>query len=210
MLGAFATVALLSGAPGIPTSGPADLSLVAIVRGANGRFAVTLVSESRSRAVGAGDLAFGCVVRSVAIVSVRLECGGAPRELSLKTAPATSQAAADPAPPAVEAPVQIDIGRADLEAQLSREMSRLMTETTLVPVTSDGRVTGFTLTRIPEGTILDRLGVRAGDILTMVNDTRVDGFTTLVGLWPRLQREGTVRAQVIRDGRPMDISVNIR
>jgi type II secretory pathway component PulC len=85
-----------------------------------------------------------------------------------------------------------------------------MTETTLVPVTERGRVSGFTLTRIPQGTILEDLGIRAGDVLTMVNDTPIDGFTTLVGLWPRLQREGTVRAQILRDGKLLDLSVRIK
>jgi hypothetical protein len=52
--------------------------------------------------------------------------------------------------------------RADLEARLDREMSRLMTETTLVPVTSRGQVSGFTLSRIPPGTILETLGSAGG------------------------------------------------
>ena len=89
-------------------------------------------------------------------------------------------------------------------------MSRLMTETTFVPVTARGQVAGFTLSRIPAGTILDTLGLKAGDVLVSVNETPIDSFTTLVGLWPRLQTTGSVRAQIMRDGRPIDISVNIR
>ncbi|HRB12799.1 MAG TPA: hypothetical protein PKU70_07285, partial [Vicinamibacteria bacterium] len=64
--------------------------------------------------------------------------------------------------------------------------------------------------RIPAGTILDTLGLKAGDVLVSVNETPIDSFTTLVGLWPRLQTTGSVRAQIMRDGRPIDISVNIR
>ena len=78
----------------------------------------------------------------------------------------------------------ITISRADLESRLDREMSRLMTETTLVPVTSRGRVAGFTLSRVPAGTILETLGLQAGDVLVSVNETSIDSFTTLVSLWP--------------------------
>jgi type II secretion system protein C len=102
------------------------------------------------------------------------------------------------------------MSRAELQERLDREMSRLMTETTLVPVSSRGQVTGFTLSRVPAGTILETLGLKAGDVLVSVNDTQIDSFTTLVGLWPRLQTSGAVRAQIMRDGRPMDISVRIK
>lgn len=192
---------------------PADIGLAGIARASSGRFAVTLTSGGRSRAVLVGDPAFGCVVASATERSVVLDCAGEKRELRLAgAAPATIAAPTVAKGPAGDAaaPADFDIRRTELEERLGREMSRLMTETTLVPVTERGRVSGFTLTRIPPGTILEELGIRAGDVLTSVNDTPIDGFTTLVGLWPRLQREGFVRAQILRDGRPMDLSVRIR
>ena len=186
-----------------------EISLSGVVLARSGRNAATLVSDGHMRSVVTGDRAFGCEVRTITADRVDLDCSGERRSLRLSVARAAATASVEQAQ-TVEVPADFSLTRAELEARLDREMSRLMTETTLVPVTSRGKVAGFTLSRIPEGTILETLGLKAGDVLTTVNDTPIDSFTTLVGLWPRLQSSGSVRAQILRDGRPMDISVSIR
>jgi type II secretion system protein C len=194
----------------LAATGP-PVTVAGIVLAKSGRHAATLVSEGRMRPAVAGDRAFGCEVSAIRADEVDLVCGDERRTLTLSapasfgaTRPASQAAAIE------EAPADITINRADLESRLDREMSRLMTETTLVPVTSRGRVAGFTLSRVPAGTILETLGLRAGDVLVSVNETSIDSFTTLVSLWPKLQTTGSVKAQIMRDGKPMDISVNIR
>jgi S1-C subfamily serine protease len=77
-------------------------------------------------------------------------------------------------------------------------------------VQTGGQVAGFTLSRIPEGTVLSDAGLRPGDVLTHVNDVPIDSLATLIGLWPRLQTESSVRAQVVRDGVPVTLSVDLR
>lgn len=186
-----------------------EVTLSGIVVARSGRHAATLVSEGRERPVLAGDRAFGCEVTAILKDRVDLTCAGERRTLTL-SASARAAAPNAPAPVAESAPSDVTLTRSELEARLDREMSRLMTETTLIPVMSRGQVAGFTLSRIPPGTILETLGLKAGDVLVSVNETPIDSFTTLVGLWPRLQTTGSVRAQIMRDGRPVDISVSIR
>lgn len=187
-----------------------DVTLRGVVLAGSGRHAATLVAEGRARSVLAGDRVFGCEVSKIGTDGVELVCDGAKRTLTLNEPAATASLAAPAAAPAAEPPADFTINRADLQSRLDLEMSRLITETTLVPVTSRGQVAGFTLSRVPAGTILETLGLKAGDVLVSVNDTPIDSFTTLVGLWPKLQDAGSVRAQIMRDGRPLDISVNIR
>ncbi len=188
-----------------------EVTLSGIVLARSGRHAATLVSEGRARPVVAGDRAFGCEVAAILKDRVDIVCSGERRTLTLSEAPRRPGPAAPSEPaPSSAPPADVVLTRAELEARLDREMSRLMTETTLIPVTSRGQVSGFTLSRIPAGTILDTLGLKAGDVLVSVNDTPIDSFGTLVGLWPKLQSSGSVRAQIMRDGRPVDISVSIR
>jgi general secretion pathway protein C len=188
-----------------------EVTLSGIVLARSGRHAATLVSEGRVRPVVAGDRAFGCEVAAILKDRVDIVCSGERRSLTLSAAPPRSVAVAPSEPAAASAlPADVTLTRAELEARLDREMSRLMTETTLIPVTSRGQVSGFTLSRIPAGTILETLGLKAGDVLVSVNETPIDSFTTLVGLWPKLQTSGSVRAQIMRDGRPVDISVSIK
>ncbi len=188
-----------------------EVTLSGIVLARSGRHAATLISEDRVRSVVAGDRAFGCEVASILEDRVDIICSGERRTLTLRAAPPKPGVPGAVAPAIENAPAaDVVLTRGELEARLDREMSRLMTETTLVPVTARGQVAGFTLSRIPAGTILDTLGLKAGDVLVSVNDTPIDSFTTLVGLWPRLQTTGSVRAQILRDGKPVDISVSIR
>lgn len=187
-----------------------EVTLSGVVLARSGRHAAILVSEGRTRSVVAGDRAFGCEVASILKDRVDIVCAGERRTLSLSASPLVAGAGVT-GPVAERAPTaDVTMTRAELEARLDREMSRLMTETTLVPVTARGQVAGFTLSRIPAGTILETLGLKAGDVLVSVNETPIDSFTTLVGLWPRLQTSGSVRAQIMRDGKPVDISVSIR
>lgn len=187
-----------------------ELTLGGIVSARSGRLAATLSFEGRTRTVMAGDRAFGCDVSSIRNDAIDIVCGGVSKTLKLPTRPAKVVATPARAAAPEEPDADITFTRADLQARLDQEMSRLITETTLVPVTSRGQVAGFTLSRIPAGTILDTLGLKAGDVLVSVNDTPIDSFTTLVGLWPRLQNSGSVRAQILRDGKPVNISVGIR
>ena len=41
------------------------------------------------------------------------------------------------------------LARAEVERRLSQEIPRILAETTLLPVSEQGRVTGFALTRLP-------------------------------------------------------------
>ena len=74
----------------------------------------------------------------------------------------------------------------------------------------DGRVVGVQVTRMPEGSLLTDAGLRAGDVLTQINGTQIDGMGTLIGLWPRLQTATELRAVVVRNGQPFSLLVSLR
>jgi general secretion pathway protein C len=190
---------------------PADLAAQGVVIGARTSVAI-LRAEGRTRVVAVGDGAFGGVVRAIERGRVTLEFDGAPVVLALSSRAAT----APPPPLRPVAPAArggadgLVMPRRELERRLGEETSRILAETTLVPVQSGADVTGFRLSRIPEGTVLGDAGLRAGDVLTHVNDVPIDSLATLIGLWPRLQGESSVRAQIVRDGVPVTLSVELR
>jgi len=77
-------------------------------------------------------------------------------------------------------------------------------------IEEDGRVVGVQVARLPEGSLLTDAGLRAGDVITRINGTEIDGMATLVGLWPRLQTASELRAVVVRNGRPVSLVVSLR
>ena len=100
--------------------------------------------------------------------------------------------------------------RQQVQARLGSEMNRILSDTAIVPVMDEGRVTGVQVTRIAEGSLLTDAGLRAGDVITRVNDTDIDGMATLIGLWPRLQNATELRATVLRNGQPVSLVVGLR
>ena len=130
------------------------------------------------------------------------------------TAPARAAAAAPsvPAgmPPEDPATPAKSMERVEVQRRLGDEIPRILAETAVAPVMEDGRVVGVQLARLAEGSLLTDAGLRAGDVITQINGTEIDGLATLVGLWPRLQSATELRAVVTRNGQPISIVVALR
>ena len=198
--------ALLAAALAAP---PPDLAAVGIVTSRDSAHSVVLLrSAGRTRVVGVGESAFGGRVAAIAADSVAIDFEG--RRLDLRLSGETARAAAAPAATAPSDPGAHVLARRDVERRIGEEAPRILAETTLMPAVDAGRVAGFTLTRVPENSLLTEAGLRAGDVLTQVNDIPIDSMATLIGLWPKLQGESTLTAVVLRNGQPVSLTVSLR
>jgi type II secretory pathway component PulC len=196
---------------------PDDLSAVGIVLSPRPETSVAILrSGGRSRVAAVGDTVFGGRVARIAPGLVVVEFGDGARELRLA---ASATAAPGPRPTAPEPPGETiaedgaearTMERQEVDKRLGAEIPRILAETTLLPVTNGVGTVGFTLTRLPEGTLLTDAGLRAGDVLTHVNDVPIDSLPTLIALWPKLQTASTLRAQVLRNGEPVSLTVTLR
>ena len=192
-------------------SAPADLVAVGVVVSRRTEASVAMLrSGGRTRLAGIGETAFGGRVADIAPDGVTLDFDTGRVRVRLTGGEAV---AASAPPPRAAEPRPDDartLDRRDVERRLSVEATRILAETTLVPALDGSRVAGFTLSRIPEGSLLTDAGLRPGDVLTAINDTPIDSMATLVSLWPRLQNESTVRATVLRNGQPVSLAVTLR
>ena|SRR5687767_8909304 len=202
-------IALLLAAVLADARPPADLVVVGtIVSPRPDRSLAILRSDGRTRTVAAGDTAFGGRVAFVSAGAVALDFGPERVELRLSGAsPATP-----PPPMAAQAKPGADgsltMARSDVERRLGEEIPKILAETTIVPYLDQGAVTGLLLSRLPQG-ILSDVGLRQGDVLQSLNDVPVDSLATLASLWPRFQNATEVRAVVLRDGRPLNLTVSL-
>lgn len=200
-------IALLLAAVLADAGPPADLVVVGtIVSPRPDRSMAMLSSAGRTRTVAAGDTAFGGKVAFVSQGVVALDFG--PERIELRLA------GGGPAPPptiaAQSKPVagSLTLARSDVERRLGEEIPKILAETTVVPYLDQGEVTGLLLSRLPQG-ILSDVGLRQGDVLQSLNDVPVDSLATLASLWPRFQNATEVRAVVLRDGRPLNLTVSL-
>jgi general secretion pathway protein C len=218
MLALLVLVAVLAAGP----DAPADLAAVGVVLSANPERSVAILqSGGRTRTAAVGDPAFGGRVTAVSRQRVALDFGGRLVELKLTRgadlpAPRRFEATHEPAgPPAGEAmgvgagPKRRVLSRADVERRLNAELPKLA-QAALRPVTEDGRVIGMRVSLIPEGTLLQEVGIRSGDVITELNGVKVDGLPALAGLWSSLQGASELDATVLRDGVIVGLGVSLR
>ncbi|MGE5124877.1 MAG: hypothetical protein ACM3PV_01200 [Betaproteobacteria bacterium] len=204
--------------PGSLAPAPA-IDAVGIVRSpVAGRSLAMLRCEGRTRVLAVGETAFGARLLAIGTETVTLELGGRRLEVRLARVPS-----ALPAPPPRAAPAATagqppedpatparEMDRRQVQVRLGEEMPRILADTAIAPVMEEGRVVGVQLTRVPEGSLLTDAGLRAGDVLTRINGTQVDGLATLIGLWPRLQNASELQAVVLRGGQPFSLHVTLR
>jgi general secretion pathway protein C len=203
--------------PGPQAQAPA-IEAVGLVRSPTpARSVAILRAEGKTRVVAVGETAFGARLLAVGAETVQLEVGGKPVELRLAQAapfsvPAPPRTAALPsdAPPEDPATPPRDMEKRQVQIRLGEEMNRILSDTALAPVTEDGRVVGLQIKRIAEGSLLTDAGLRAGDVLTSVNGTTIDGMASLIALWPRLQSASELNAVVLRGGQPFSLRVTLR
>lgn len=198
----------LLAAPVLALAGPAVLVGV-VVSPAPGRSTALLACDGRARAVQVGESACGAELVAVSAGSVTVEADGQRRELQLGAA-APLQLAPPSAAPEAARPGERTLARAEVERRLAQEIPRILAETTLLPVTEDGRVTGFALTRLPDGSLVSDAGLQPGDVLVEINGTPVDSLATLAGLFTRLRQESDIQARVLRGGSPVTLTVRLR
>jgi type II secretion system protein C len=215
MIGALALALALA-------ASPSDLAVSGVVVGSSPeRSSAILTSGGRTRVVSVGESAFGGRLVSVSAEAVALEFDGQRvvlRVPSAAEAPRPAPAAAPiahvslpaGAPPEDPATPARTMQRVELQRRLGDEIPRILAETAVTPVLDEGRVVGVQIARLPEGSLLTDAGLRAGDVITRINDTEIDGMGTLVGLWPRLQSASELRAVVLRNGQPISLVVSLR
>jgi general secretion pathway protein C len=204
---------------------PSDLAAIGVIVGATPERSVAILqSGGRTRSALVGHSAFGGRVTAVTRGAVRLDFGGRSIELPLSTgtgvaaAPRIADERREPAgPPPGEAmgavsgdgPRRRTLDRAEVERRITEEMPHLI-QAALRPVSEDGRVIGMRVSQIPDGTILQDVGLRSGDVLTDLNGVKVDGLPALMGLWSSLQGASEISATVLRDGAILGLGVSLR
>jgi type II secretion system protein C len=193
---------------------PQDVTAVGVVVSPREQVSVAILkSGSTARIVAVGESAFGGRILAIAPEGVSIDFGGERVLLRLPgalAAPAPASAAGKASPPAANDSANLFMARAEVERRISDEAPRLLAETALQPVTEEGRITGFALTRVPPNSLLSEAGLEAGDVLVRVNDVPIDSLATLMGLYPRLQNESLVQAVVLRNGQPLTLTLHLR
>lgn len=93
--------------------------------------------------------------------------------------------------------------------RLMENQADLMTMAQVVPFQQDGRLAGVQLARVRQGSLLARLGIQTGDVLTRIDGLEMNGPDRWLEAYTRLMRADHATVTLLRGGRPVSLDVNI-
>jgi general secretion pathway protein C len=81
----------------------------------------------------------------------------------------------------------------------------------IVPVLDGGRMTGVRLSAgSADASLMSQIGLRPGDVVTSVNGAPVDSLARGQQIIEGLRNASSARVTVMRDGRPTDVTINLK
>jgi len=92
------------------------------------------------------------------------------------------------------------ISRKDILTHISN-LGQLLNEAKVVPFTVNGIPAGFQFIQILPGSLFQKLGLVAGDVVQEVNEKKVVGAEDMTGLFQTLQTASSMTITILRGGK---------
>ncbi|MEM6790175.1 MAG: type II secretion system protein GspC [Myxococcota bacterium] len=94
--------------------------------------------------------------------------------------------------------------------ELIQDQAALMKSARITPVKENGQIVGVKLRRVTDGTLLHSIGLRDGDQLRSINGFALTDPQKALEAYGRLQSASNLKVDVIRNGSPTTIELNIQ
>lgn len=110
--------------------------------------------------------------------------------------------------PAPQQPKSINLNEI---AEKLRSDPAMLSSVSVTPYIQDGRVEGFVVNRIPEGTISAQIGIQPGDVIKRVNGVLIDSLAKAYAVYNNIQNSQTklVTVEIIRNGQPLILTYRL-
>ncbi len=108
-----------------------------------------------------------------------------------------------------ESETDMSITRTDVD-RLTNNLSDILQQARAVPHFKGGAIDGFTIVDLQKGSIFDKLGIKAGDVVKAANGEPIDSASKALQLYNDLKTAGSIRLDVERDGRGESLNYTIR
>jgi general secretion pathway protein C len=80
----------------------------------------------------------------------------------------------------------------------------------IAPVVEGGRVTGVRVGTGTDAALMNAMGLRTGDVVTAVNGAPVDSLARGQQIIEGLRTAASARVTVLRDGKPVDVTISLK
>lgn len=197
------------------------LDLLGTIAGWNGR-GYAIIEERDKKKQGlfkVGDTVAGATLREVRRNAVVLNVGGKDELLEVRSAPHEPLAGTGGAAPAAAAPPQRPGDRlppnapsrapAAQDSPALKEVRDLLAEGQAKPHFNAGKMDGFYINKVKEGSYMQKAGLEDGDIVQSLNDRKIENANDVVWIQKIINNPADrISLQVNRKGRIINIDVN--
>ncbi len=94
--------------------------------------------------------------------------------------------------------------------RLRQNPDELARRVPIEPVLDSGHLTGVRVSAGADATLLSRIGLRAGDVVTAINGAPVNSIARGEQIVDSLRTASSARVTVVRDGKPTDITISLK
>lgn len=197
------------------------LDLLGTIAGRNGR-GYAIIEERDKKKQGlfkVGDTVAGATLREVRRNAVVLNLSGKDELLEVRSMPREPLAGTGGAAPAAAAPPQRPGERlppnapsraaAAQDSPALKEVRDLLAEGQAKPHFNSGRMEGFYINKVREGSYMQKAGLEDGDIVQSVNNRKIENANDVVWIQKAINNPADrISLQVNRKGRIINIDVN--
>ena len=177
-----------------------------------GDFALLSVS-GRTKLLSRGQMAEGWELSEIQLHSTLWRSGSRTRSLSMwqededsgstTPLPRTASVRADPG-----GSQRVTLSGREIQPFLN-DPNSLLQMAQFHPYAEDGATQGFQISNISRGSMLDKLGLQDGDVLTRIDGGSITGPTELLRAYSRLSQSTLVSMDVLRQGQNVSFVVEI-
>lgn len=121
----------------------------------------------------------------------------------------TASGATQPAAAAAQT-AQAPAGWQQTVARMRQNPTELMKRVQVVPVLDGGKLTGVRLSANGDAALIQQIGLLPGDVVTAVNGMPIDSFARGEEIMSNLSNSSSVHVTVLRDGKPIALTVGLQ
>lgn len=93
---------------------------------------------------------------------------------------------------------------------ISEELPNILMQASSEPVVVNGEITGFRIFQFDQNSIFHKLGLQDGDIVREINGIPLNNVARTIQFLNGLREENQVHVNVLRNGSPVSLELNVR
>lgn len=110
----------------------------------------------------------------------------------------------------VISPGEREVSKSGVLTHIGGNLSGALSEVRVRPHGSRGKIEGFVVDDIREGSIVEEAGFQNGDIIKTVNGQAIDSFQKGLQVFRKIKNQATIKVNLARDNQPMALTYLIR